>query len=142
LGAEQVQTNGGSNDIHDAVDRAHFMKMHFLDLEPVNSGLGFREPAKDPQGQIALSLTDVTALQNLFDLWKKTVRLFVFSLNAYCRRRKTPFPNFLDLDLNGQAQGGDALDDSFGIHASVDKRGKSHIAANSAETVKVRGSHR
>ena len=47
---EGVKADGGSDDIEDCVDRAHFVKVDFFNFDLVDPGFGFAEALEDLRG--------------------------------------------------------------------------------------------
>src|SRR5439155_16921787 len=77
LDAEQVQADGGAGDVGDAVEAADFVKVHLVQRHAVGRGLGFGEPPKDLQRQSTLSLAELAAIEDRFNVGKETVRVFL-----------------------------------------------------------------
>src|SRR5947209_6599530 len=83
LRTEQVETDGGSGDIGDAVERADFVKVDLFDRHTVYGCLGVRQAMEDAPGQLALTRRQAAAREDLLDFGEEAVRLLLRGLDAH-----------------------------------------------------------
>ena len=105
---EQVEGNRRADDVRDAVQGADFMKVNLLQRHAVGRGLRLGEPAKNPQGQVALPLGQPAALQDRLHIGQEAVLGLVLSLDADGRRREPALADLLDFQRDRQLQRGQA----------------------------------
>src|SRR5262249_19065998 len=116
-------------------------KVDSFQRQAMDSRLGLRQPAEDAQGQFALAGRQAAALQDLFDLGKKAVRVVRRRLDADMSGAETALADLFDLNRDRQSERVDPGEDGSGIHPGIDECRQRHVAADAAETVEVGYTH-
>ncbi len=70
--------NGCSHDIHQGIDRAHFVKMHLCDARTMHGRLGFRQALEDGARGLSYARGERRGIQQRDDIREVACRLCEF----------------------------------------------------------------
>src|SRR6267142_6526689 len=98
LNAEQFETDRSANYINYGIECAHFMKVHLLDRLVVDTRLGFRQTRKDLRRAILNTLGQTRLVNDLENIGKMAVCMFVCSLHARVCRTYAGAIDSLEID--------------------------------------------
>jgi len=76
LHAEQIETDGGANDVDNRIGRAHFMEMDLFNRLSMDLCFGLTEPNEDSSSNVFLPLVEAASVDHCQDLVQMAMRLF------------------------------------------------------------------
>ncbi len=138
LDAESGKTHASADDVHDGVDRAHFVEMDFFDGDVVNGGFRFAQFSENRGGTVFYRRGQFRFVKNVENCGERAMRVGVLGGDFDVRGGHAIFPNFFGGDL--PARDVEALEFSaqeIDGDTRIDQGAEGHVAADAAETIEV-----
>jgi hypothetical protein len=146
IDSQNLETDCGTDDIHDGVDRPHFMKMDLVDGVTVDLCLGFGNFYEDIEACALDPLGKITFLYEPGNILERPVPMTVRCRRALsggedhvelCAENATPLVSF-HLDLVGtDFDLPQFFSENLRIDTQIDHGAEIHISADAGKTIVV-----
>ena len=136
--AQQLESDGRADDVHDRIHRADFVEMHLLDGNLVNSGFRFGEPRENLAGAFGGARRELRFLDTVENFGKSAVVMPLARCDFHVCGE-----NLAALHLLGgncpafEAQFAQLGFDGAQIDAGVHQGAENHVAADAGEAIEI-----
>ncbi len=143
VGSEQIESDGGSDDVDYRVDGADFVEVYGVDGGTVHVGFGQSDGEEDFASESFLGFGDpVGPIEQSLDIGHVSMSVLFGVNDLDVSRSETAFlhglafePHVIELDRV------DPGPNQFDVDAGIDQSGERHVAADSGRAVEVGDAH-